>query len=241
MKAQATATNGAEAAVELPPRWDQRSGKKAAKELRRHAEDQDRLIDGWEQYRALWDGIDFKRQLINMGDKKVRLALVIMGAVNAGILIVITRGRVLDSIPEGLRVWLASLVAIYALVSFVMVAHCVEALRPRPEAKITDREEWRVREESSEFVAGEARPGLMIRGPDLKLSYEEERRLWRSATLTDVNGELILFNRSSSVILMGQLTCLHKVYLELKLLVLLAAVILAILLGGTILSAGPTP
>lgn len=39
---------------------------------RRRERDKVRLIDGWEQYKTLWDGIEFKRQLINMGDKKVR-------------------------------------------------------------------------------------------------------------------------------------------------------------------------
>jgi hypothetical protein len=146
---------------------------------------------------------------------------------------------VLDAIPAGLRLWVAGLVAIYALISFGLVAHCVEALRPRPEAKITDREEWRSREQTSTSETSGSRPGLMIRGADLRVTFEEERRLWRTASLADVNGELILFNRTSSVILVGQLTCLHKVYLELKLLVLLAAVILAILLGSAII--GPAP
>ena len=37
-----------------------------------HEREKVRLIDGWEQYKTLWDGLEFKRQLINMGDKTVR-------------------------------------------------------------------------------------------------------------------------------------------------------------------------
>lgn len=46
---------------------------KLRRELKRERENV-RFIDGWEQYKTLWDGIEFTRQLINMGDKKVRFA-----------------------------------------------------------------------------------------------------------------------------------------------------------------------
>ena len=55
---------------------------KLRKELKRERENV-RFIDGWEQYKTLWDGIEFKRQRINMGDKKVRFALAIMAALHA--------------------------------------------------------------------------------------------------------------------------------------------------------------
>ena len=40
--------------------------RKELKRDRKRERDKVRLIDGWEQYRTLWDGIEFKRQLINM-------------------------------------------------------------------------------------------------------------------------------------------------------------------------------
>ncbi len=203
--------------------------------LRKHEEDQVRLLKGWEVYRALWDGIDFKRQLINMGDKKVRFALVIMGAINAAMLVVVTRGRVLDAIPDWARPWVAGLLVLYAIVTFSMVVHAIEALRPRPEARVPDNKEWLSREEGAGAEA-ESRAGLIIRGRDLRISFEDERRLWHGARLTDLNDELILFNRSSSVVLISQLEALEKVYTGLKVLAILAAIILVLLLGGTILN-----
>jgi len=53
-------------------RDDEWMGRKERKRELKRELDQVRVIDGWEQYRMLWDGIEFKRQLINMGDKKVR-------------------------------------------------------------------------------------------------------------------------------------------------------------------------
>ena len=48
--------------------------RKELKRERKRERDEVRRIAGWEQYRTLWDGIEFSRQLINMGDKKVRFA-----------------------------------------------------------------------------------------------------------------------------------------------------------------------
>src|SRR5262245_57359397 len=169
--------------------------------LEKHQEDQVRLIDGWEQYRALWDGIDFKRQIINMGDKKVRFALVIMGALNAALLLVLTRGPVLRSLPPSARVVLIVLLAIYGVVTYWFVLHTIEALRPRPEARVADNDHWVAREGAGLGTNGAPAPmGLMIHGTDLTRSFDDERKLWGRARLSELNSELILFNRSSSMI-----------------------------------------
>ena len=54
---------------------------KLRKELKRERKcerEHVRFIDGWEQYKTLWDGTELKRQLINMGDEKTRFALATM-------------------------------------------------------------------------------------------------------------------------------------------------------------------
>jgi hypothetical protein len=216
--------------------------KEARRERRRlgkHQEDQVRLIDGWEQYRALWDGIDFKRQIINMGDKKVRFALVIMGALNAILLLVLTRGPVLRALPPSARVALIILLVIYGLVTFGFVIHTIEALRPRPEARVTDNDQWLAREGVGVAANGAPPPmGLMIHGNDLHRSFDEERRLWSKARISEINAELILFNRSSSMVLTRQMKELGKVYHGLKVLTVLAALILGLLVGSTLMFPG---
>jgi len=224
-----------------------RPDKEARRERRRlekHQEDQVRLIDGWEQYRALWDGIDFKRQIINMGDKKVRFALVIMGALNAALLLVLTRGPVLRSLPTSARVVLIALLPIYGVVTYWFVLHTIEALRPRPEARVTDNDHWVAREGAGAGVGASGVPapmGLMIHGGDLTRTFDHERKLWGRARLSELNSELILFNRSSSMILHRQLRELGKVYHGLKLLAILAALILALLVGSTLTFPGVSP
>jgi hypothetical protein len=214
-----------------------------AKELKREQKrerDQVRLIDGWEQYRTLWDGIEFKRQLIKMGDGKVRFALAIMAALNAAVLILLTRGPVIQLIADGLGPWLAIPLVVYGFFTFAFLAHAIEALRPTPaEARRQDAHEWDSRELGDPRFRGDGRPvGLFIRGPLDRVSFEEERQLWTNARLSDVNAELILFNRSSSFVLTRQLGEIRKVYQRLKVLVILAALVVSVVVTASVVNGG---
>src|SRR5882724_5837898 len=80
----------------LPPSSDH-GPKHARRELKRQLEEASEPLDGWQRYRVLWDGLNFKRQLIDLGDKKVRFSLVIFGALNAMLVIILTRGPVIRS------------------------------------------------------------------------------------------------------------------------------------------------
>lgn len=220
----------------LRSREELKEARREARRLQKHQEDQVRLIDAWEQYRCLWDGIDFKRQLINMGDKKVRFALIIMGALNAVLLLVLTRGPVLRGLPDELRIWLIGLLVIYGITTFGFVIHAIEALRPKPEARNVDPEQWKSREATMDAAAGGRGPvGLFIHGPSVRGTFEEERSRWSRARISEVNAELIMFNRSSSFVLQGQLLQLGKVYQGLKVLAILAAIILALVIGSTLM------
>jgi len=210
--------------------WARR--RKELKRERRREREKARLIDGWEQYKTLWDGIEFKRQLINMGDKKVRFALAIMAALNAVMLIVLTRGPIAQMAASSLGPWLGILLLVYGAITFAFMTHTIEALRPTvAESRAHDAAEWNARELGA--ASGDERPvGLFIRGSLEHLSFEEERRMWSNARLSDINGELILFNRSSSFVLKRQMEEIRKVYQRLKVLVILATVVLMLVVGS---------
>ena len=76
--------------------------------------------------------------------------------------------------------------------------------------------------------------GLFIRGPLDRLPFDAEREIWNNARLSDVNAELILFNRSSSFMLTRQAEAVGKVYQRLKVLVLLAAAVTAVIVVASI-------
>ena len=56
--------------------------------------------------------------------------------------------------------------------------------------------------------------------------------MWSNARLSDINAELILFNRSSSFVLKRQMEEIRKVYQRLKVLVILATVVLMLVVGS---------
>jgi len=212
--------------------------RKELKRERKRERENVRFIDGWEQYKTLWDGIEFKRQLINMGDKKVRFALAIMAALNAVMLVVLTRGPIAQLAAHGLGSWLGIPLLVYGAITFAFMTHTIEALRPTvAESRAHDAAEWNARELGA--ARGEERPvGLFIRGSLDQLSFEEERRMWSNARLSDINGELILFNRSSSFVLKRQMEEIRKVYQRLKVLVILATVVLTLVVGSGVVRSG---
>jgi hypothetical protein len=187
---------------------------------------------GGEHYKTLWDEIEFKRQLINMGDKKVRFALAIMAALNAAMLVVLTRGPIAHMAASNFGPWLGILLLVYGAITFAFMTHTIEALRPTvAESRAHDVAEWNARERGSS--SDDERPvGLFIRGSLEHLSFEDERRMWSNARLSDINAELILFNRSSSFVLKRQMEEIRKVYQRLKVLVVLATVVLMLVVGS---------
>jgi hypothetical protein len=211
-------------------RDDEWMGRKERKRELKRELDQVRVIDGWEQYRMLWDGIEFKRQLINMGDKTVRFALAIMAALNAALLVVLTRSPVVQVIA-GLGPWLGLLLLVYGGFTFAFITHTIEALRPTAaEARAQDADEWNGRELAGS-TTDDKPVGLFIRGSLERVSFADERQIWNNARLSDVNAELVLFNRSSSFVLKRQIEEIRKVYQRLKVLVVLATVMLMLIVG----------
>jgi hypothetical protein len=243
MRVDMTETNGKAATIapfDLPwlPPEPEVAPKDARRELKRQLDEATQPLDGWQQYRVLWDGIDFKRQLINMGDKKARFALVIMGALNAILLIILTRGPVIRVIPDGVRPWLVVLLVLYGVVTFGFVVYAIEALRPQPESGKRDEEE---RGSPVQARAGQIRlrwAGLFLRGSEHAISYAEEHQLWSNARMGQLHAELILMNRSATETLERQYRALHRVYQGLKLLAVLSAMIMALLVGVSVVRGG---
>lgn len=73
------------------------------KKARKRWEEDHRQPDGWERYRLLADVVDLQRRVVDMGDHKVRFALVIAGGLNAVLFMVAVRVPTAEAVPEGLR------------------------------------------------------------------------------------------------------------------------------------------
>ena len=107
---------------------------------------------------------------------------------------------------------------VYGLVTFGFIVQTIEALRPRTESRALVLEQ--ARRETPEplglFMPHGRRPALA-----------EELRRWRGATAGDVSAELATLNLAIAGMLERQVVALERVYRGLRVLLALAAAMLA--------------
>ncbi len=110
---------------------DQADEKRRRKELKRLlAAEASRPLDTWERYRALNDATDEAYEEIDLSNRDVRFALILMGALNAAVLVVATRTNSVGSLHGLVRVTAAALLAVYAATAVHFLMQAIEALRP---------------------------------------------------------------------------------------------------------------
>ena len=100
--------------------------------------DPTRELDGWERYKALSDATDEAYHLIDISNREARFALVVMGALNALPLLLLTKTDIIASFTRGERIWMVSFLIGYALLLLYFILQAIEALHPgrfRPSLK----------------------------------------------------------------------------------------------------------
>src|SRR3712207_988056 len=109
-----------QAAVEPP------LGKKALKQLLDGA----RPLDAWERNRSLNDAIDEAYDLIDISNREARFALILMGSLNAFLVLLATRSDLLTLLDARQRMLIGGVAAIYAVVAVYFILEAIEALKP---------------------------------------------------------------------------------------------------------------
>lgn len=90
------------------------------------------LLEPADRYKALVNAIKQAQDLIEMGDRKARFALVIMSVLNAvAVLLVAQGGGALIPVSLAWRIALLTQAAVYVVLALYFVAQAVSALRPR--------------------------------------------------------------------------------------------------------------
>ncbi len=87
--------------------------------------------DPWQRYKAQLDALKEAQDLVDLADHKARFALIIMGALNAAIIILGTRSDALTSLPPNLKLWLYAYFLVYASIAIYFLVQAIESLRPR--------------------------------------------------------------------------------------------------------------
>lgn len=108
---------------------DKGESKARRKELKKLLEDS-RPLDSWERYRALNDAMDEAYDLLDISNREARFALIIMGALNAAMVIVATRSDLLPNVFTRFPVIVGPLLGLYAITALYFFLQAIEALRP---------------------------------------------------------------------------------------------------------------
>lgn len=197
----------------------EKKARKRAEKAQELAEDAHRPLDSWERYRALCDALKEANDLVDLADHKARFALVIMGALNAVLFIVATRGQFASAVPPAVQAWLGAGLVIYALVAAYFFLQAIEALRPR-------------RFETRQLVsggAGEDTPlGLRFYADVLVRDPAAYAAAWQGVNIGQLNAEVARQIYAVSRINDAKYAALRRLYSGLRAMTLAGAAFLVI-------------
>lgn len=188
-----------------------RRQRKQEAKLRRDAERPPRSMERW---RILMDIIDEARRVVELVDHKARYALVIMGVLNAGAFLILSRARLFSDLSPAIKPWMIGLLVLYAGLSCLFVFNAIDCLRPR-----------QLRDTGMFPTAGPHGPlGLLYW--ELIGSYDLAgyQRAWSTVRLEQLNSELVLISHHLSRLIGKKYRALGRLYWGLGVLVILALV-----------------
>jgi uncharacterized protein YjiK len=205
-------TEGEEGKVakgEEQPREKDKGKKKKKKE-----KDEVRKANPWQRYKALIDALKESQDLIDLFDHKARFALMIMGALNAAILLVATRSETLTRVPEHVRPWLYLYSSIYAAIAIYFLLQAIESLRPRRIPQLPRKSSVSEKDESL---------GLRFFGEAMRYDTPTYMSAWSSVRVSQLNAELSGQLHTLAQINSQKYAAVSKLYVGLKAITVLTA------------------
>ena len=205
---------------QLSERADLQSESKEERRLRKEAEkaDESKPLAPWERYRALNDLVDHMLDVIEMADRRTRFALLLVGSLNAGNLLIAGSGQSLGVSlvnPTLVRAYIGC----YLLISLFFLVHAVNALKPRA----------RQMGLASEGAPASGLRGLRLVDDILKHPFDAFYEMWRTASAGEVNHELALQVHLLARTTAEKYAALRRVYAGIMLVIALTAIFLAVL------------
>jgi hypothetical protein len=204
---------GSSAAVAEPPTPEVAVSKKQLKRLL----DGHRPLDAWERYRALNDAIGEAYDSIDVNNREARFALIMLGGLNALMILGASRSDLAASLQLPQRAWIGALLVVYAGVAMFFLLEAITALRPR-----------------------KFRPHLGSWSPDsddfpARVRYYEDVvtrdvhshwHAWKSVQLEQLNAELAIQLHSLSQRNQAMRSSLRRLYTGLRVMTLLVTALL---------------
>ena len=176
-------------------------------------------LDSRERCRNLWEAVNQGRRMIELADHKARYALVVVGVVNAVVFLLAVRSHTLIGwLPPSLQPAFPYVLVPLALLAVIFLVDAYNSLRPRPPAL----------QEATGGVSHDPPLGLVFWDRILMETVAEYQAAWDQAHQGQLNHELAAMAHSLARNIHAKYAALHRLYIELLLIILLASVILAV-------------
>ena len=181
-----------------------------------------RPLGAMERYRALNDAMDEAYDLFDLTNRDARFALILMGGVNAALVVFATRSEVVSRRTPTQSIITGIVLAAYVVLAFVFLLEAIQALRPgnfRPVFKANPR--------------GGLPVGIRYFEDVVTRSVDEYVAAWNEATIAQLNTELAAQVHSMCLRNVKRKDALRRLYDHLRLMTILLAVILVMVLSFT--------
>jgi hypothetical protein len=199
---------------------DLQQDKEERKRAKRQLDDLSTL-DPWERYRALSDALDENYDLIDIANREARFALIVMGALNAGLFVVGTRSSLVSAVPPSARMAMGVGLVLYAALAVHFLLQAIEALRPRkfhprlPEPTPASADRYPI--------------GVRYFEDVVKRDAEGHWRAWNQVRLGQLNAELAVQGHSLSLKNQAKYVAVRRLYAGLRIMTVLAAGMLTVM------------
>ena len=214
------AESAPEASSSSPESYDSlHPGSKLGKRDLKRLYDPTRPLDGWERYRALVDASDEAYDLIDISNREARFALIVMGALNALPLVLLTRTDAVSLMTGGERYWMVALLIGYALLLLAFILQAIEALHP-----------GRFRPSLGDWPTGTTDFPIGVRYFEdvIKRSASEYWSTWQHVRLSQLNAELAVQLHGLALKNNAKHRAVRRLYVGLRAMALMLASLLAL-------------
>jgi hypothetical protein len=185
----------------------------SADEIKRRKKDEKRRLDAvrpldtWERYRALVDASEEAFEVIDIANREARFALIVMGALNAVPLVLISRADAFSVLSRGEQYLMGGLFLGYAVLVLTFMLRAIEALKP-----------GRFRPELEDWPAGTPdRPaGIRYHEDIIKRSAREHWAAWQTVRVSQLNAELAVQVHSLALKNNAKHIALRRLYVGLR-------------------------
>jgi hypothetical protein len=193
---------------------------KERKREQKRIEDSNRSLDSWERYRALNDAMDEAYELVGIANREARFAAILMGALNASVVVLVTRPEVQLTIPGEFKPWMGLILVVYAAVAVYFFLAAIEILRPR---------RYKPKLEHPELDP-DARPmGVRYYEDVILRTTEAHWSAWRNVRIGQLNAELAIQVHSLALVTKSKYAAVQRLYAGLRVMTIIVAFVIGLI------------